>query len=313
MRAPRPSPARRRAADATLTFKRVGSLADAGNSSEPVVVHVVLDGYSAPLSAGNFADLALRGFYNGLPLYDGLGLQANKSAVGRNALGCGTVSANVTGFVNPYTGDYRVVPLEYKGAQAAEPVYVEEDEADQSDGATERSWGALREAQAQNASAADGAASNATSPQLLPPVRLSGPPSLPFEVDGVLGLFHPPGFPDDASSQFFWLANPERDGKRLNGRYSAFAVVVGGYAGLLSLRDGDILEEVKLDARGAKLLKRPGRNPQYALRTRSSSTRDYNMLSAEYLAAQEEIALSSEVPLEGSAPNFRPKRQARGF
>lgn len=301
-------PAPRRAADATLTFRRIASLAEAGNNTDPVTVRVILDGYSAPISAGNFADLALRGFYNGLPLYDGLGLQANKSTVGKNALGCGTVSANVTGFVNPYTGDYRVVPLEYKGAQALEPVYVEEDEADQEGegeegegNATEqgqRTWGSLREAQAQNATAANDTAANATSPQLLPPVRLSGPPALPFEVDGVLGLFHPPGRPDDASSQFFWLANPERDGKRLNGRYSAFAVVVGGYADLLSLRAGDMLEEVKLDKRGAKMLKRPGRNPQYATRTSTKSIRDYNMLSGEYLGAQEENALSSEVPLE---------------
>jgi len=294
----------RRAADATLVFRRVGSLAEADNNTEPVRVHVILDGYSAPISAGNFADLALRGFYDGLPLYDGLGLQANKSTVGKNALGCGSVSANVTGFVNPYTGDYRAIPLEYKGAQASEPVYVEEEEAEQddeqaTDAAIQRAWGALREAQAQNASAnISSAPGTESSPQLLPPIRLSGPPALPFEVGGVLGLFHPPGRPDDASSQFFWLANPERDGRRLNGRYSAFGIVVGGYARLLSLRAGDVLEEVRLDKRGAKLLKRPGPNPQYAKRVRTNSLRDYNMLSGEYLDTAEENTISSELPLE---------------
>jgi peptidylprolyl isomerase len=275
----------------------VGSLVEAGNRTDPVVVNVILDGFTAPISAGNFADLALRGFYNGLPLYDGLGLQANKSAVGKNALGCGTVSANVTGFVNPYTGDYRTVPLEYKGAKASEPVYVEEDEAEQQEeegGADKGSpgWGAQR-AQDQKQPP-----SSEPPPQLLPPLRMaSGPPSLPFEADGVLGLFHPPGDPDGASSQFFWLANPERDGRRLNGRYAPFAVVVGGYSELLSLRAGDVLENVQLDPRAVKALKRPGPNPQYSRRESTKSIRDYNMLSGDYL--ERENVISSEVPLEG--------------
>eukprot|EP00302_Diacronema_sp_CCMP2436_P000724 CAMPEP_0179855228 /NCGR_PEP_ID=MMETSP0982-20121206/10399_1 /TAXON_ID=483367 /ORGANISM="non described non described, Strain CCMP 2436" /LENGTH=577 /DNA_ID=CAMNT_0021741255 /DNA_START=41 /DNA_END=1774 /DNA_ORIENTATION=- len=286
-------------ADATLTFRRVSSLkagADEGEGAEKggnssssgtvpasfVSVKLILDGYSAPISAGNFADLALRGFYNGLPLYDGLGLQPNKSAVGKNALGCGTVSENVTGFVNPYTGDYRTVPLEYKGAQTSEPVYVEEDEAEQFDeeeGASNKTWGGQRETQ----SLMMKLKGNESSAQLLLQRRSSGgAPALPFEVDGVLGLFHPTGLPDGASSQFFWLARPERDGKRLNGRYSPFALVVGGFDELLSLRAGDVLESVTIDRRGAQNLKKgPGPAPRYKIRTSSKSTRDYNMDSAE--------------------------------
>ncbi len=33
---------------------------------EDVVLNIVLDGYNAPVSAGGFMDLVLRGFYNGM-------------------------------------------------------------------------------------------------------------------------------------------------------------------------------------------------------------------------------------------------------
>lgn len=275
--------------------------ADASAGSELVSVRLVLDGYSAPISAGNFADLADRGFYNGLPLFGDLGLQRNTSLLGQNALGCGSVSANVSGFVNPYTGDYRTVPLEYKGVQASEPVYVEEDEAeldddDDDDDAVfvKQTWGKARSQPAPPSNAS----SSGPSVQSLPPVRMaSGPPALPLEVDGVLGLLHPAGNPDGASSQFFWLAKPQTDGRRLNGRYAPFAVVVGGYDELLSLRAGDRLESVQLERRDLRLLKRPEPNPQYSTRTRSAAVRDYNMLSGEYIETPD--VLPADVPPEG--------------
>jgi peptidylprolyl isomerase len=64
---------------------------------------VVVDGYSAPVTAGNFVDLVQRGFYNGLEF-----TRAEDSYV----LQIGDPPGSEEGFVDPVTGKYRAVPLE---------------------------------------------------------------------------------------------------------------------------------------------------------------------------------------------------------
>jgi peptidylprolyl isomerase len=66
-------------------------------------VTIVLDGYSAPVTAGNFADLVQRGFYNGLPF-----TRQEDSYV----LQIGDPPGPEVGFVDPQTKKYRAVPLE---------------------------------------------------------------------------------------------------------------------------------------------------------------------------------------------------------
>ncbi len=66
-------------------------------------VTVVLDGYSAPVTAGNFADLVQRGFYNGME-FD----RAEENYV----LQTGDPEGPEAGFVDPKTGEYRAIPLE---------------------------------------------------------------------------------------------------------------------------------------------------------------------------------------------------------
>jgi peptidylprolyl isomerase len=64
---------------------------------------IVVDGYSAPVNAGNFVDLVQRGFYDGLPF----------SGAGDNfVLQTGDPIGAEAGFIDPKTKEYRAIPLE---------------------------------------------------------------------------------------------------------------------------------------------------------------------------------------------------------
>ncbi|NJR52759.1 MAG: peptidylprolyl isomerase [Leptolyngbyaceae cyanobacterium CSU_1_3] len=75
---------------------------------------IVLDGFSAPVTAGNFVDLVKRGFYDGLQF-----TRAEDSYV----LQIGDPPGPEVGFIDPATQKYRAVPLEIlvKGDNA--PLY----------------------------------------------------------------------------------------------------------------------------------------------------------------------------------------------
>ncbi|MEO0867516.1 MAG: peptidylprolyl isomerase [Cyanobacteria bacterium J06642_11] len=77
-------------------------------------VTVVVDGYSAPVTAGNFVDLVNRGFYDGMT-FD----RAEENYV----LQTGDPEGPETGFIDPKTNKYRAIPLEIlvEGDQA--PTY----------------------------------------------------------------------------------------------------------------------------------------------------------------------------------------------
>ena len=75
---------------------------------------VILDGYSAPVTAGNFVDLVKRGFYNGLPF-----TRAEDSYV----LQVGDPPGDEVGFIDPKTKKYRAIPLEILVQGDKEPTY----------------------------------------------------------------------------------------------------------------------------------------------------------------------------------------------
>lgn len=75
---------------------------------------VVVDGYSAPVTAGNFVDLVQRGFYNGLEF-----TRAEDAYV----LQIGDPPGPEEGFIDPKTGKYRAVPLEVLVRGDSEPLY----------------------------------------------------------------------------------------------------------------------------------------------------------------------------------------------
>nr|7A73_A Chain A, Alr5059 protein [Nostoc sp. PCC 7120 = FACHB-418] len=75
---------------------------------------VVVDGYSAPVTAGNFVDLVKRGFYNGLEF-----TRSEESYV----LQTGDPPGKEQGFIDPKTGKYRAIPLEILAEGDKKPTY----------------------------------------------------------------------------------------------------------------------------------------------------------------------------------------------
>jgi len=75
---------------------------------------VIVDGYSAPVTAGNFVDLVQRGFYNGLEF-----TRSEESYF----LQTGDPVGKEVGFIDPQTGKYRAIPLEILVEGEKEPTY----------------------------------------------------------------------------------------------------------------------------------------------------------------------------------------------
>lgn len=75
---------------------------------------VVVDGYSAPVNAGNFVDLVQRKFYDGLPF---------TRAEDFYVLQTGDPEGDAVGFIDPKTKQYRAIPLEVLVAGDSEPIY----------------------------------------------------------------------------------------------------------------------------------------------------------------------------------------------
>lgn len=75
---------------------------------------VTLDGYNAPLTAGNFADLVQRGFYDGIEfnrVEDFYVIQA------------GDPPGPAEGFLDPKTKQLRTIPLEIRIREQPQPIY----------------------------------------------------------------------------------------------------------------------------------------------------------------------------------------------
>ena len=75
---------------------------------------LVVDGYSTPVTAGNFVDLVQRGFYDGLEF-----IRAEDSYV----LQTGDPQGSEDGFTDPATGEYRAIPLEVLVEGDSVPTY----------------------------------------------------------------------------------------------------------------------------------------------------------------------------------------------
>ncbi len=74
---------------------------------------VIVDGYSAPINAGNFVDLVQRGFYDGLPFFQ------NQDYI----IQTGDPDGPEVGFIDPETKEYRAIPLEILVKGDDEPIY----------------------------------------------------------------------------------------------------------------------------------------------------------------------------------------------
>jgi peptidylprolyl isomerase len=77
-------------------------------------MQAVVDGYSAPVTAGNFVDLVQRGFYDGLEF-----IRAEDNYV----LQTGDPAGSEEGFIDPKTKTYRAIPLEILVQGDEKPTY----------------------------------------------------------------------------------------------------------------------------------------------------------------------------------------------
>lgn len=77
-------------------------------------INLTVDGFSAPVTAGNFVDLVNRGFYNDL---------AFTRAENDYVLQIGDPPGEEVGFIDPQTKKYRAVPLEVMVKGDKEPMY----------------------------------------------------------------------------------------------------------------------------------------------------------------------------------------------
>jgi peptidylprolyl isomerase len=75
---------------------------------------IVVDGYSAPINAGNFVDLVQRKFYDGLPFIRSEDFFVTQA---------GDPDGPEVGFIDPQTKAYRAIPLEIKVKEDEAPIY----------------------------------------------------------------------------------------------------------------------------------------------------------------------------------------------
>lgn len=173
---------------------------------------VVVDGYSAPINAGNFVDLVNRGFY------DGLNFVRNSSDF---VVQFGKPEGKEEGFIDPKTGAYRAIPLEYLIKEDELPTY----------GATPEELG-----------------------------MYLADLVLPFSAYGTLALARPENDPNGGSSQvFFFKFDNELSPPGFNlmdGRYSVFGYLVDGKTVLEELTPDDKIISAKV-VKGSENLVQP--------------------------------------------------------
>lgn len=181
---------------------------------------IVMDGYTAPVTAGAVVDLVQRGFYDGLKIVrsDGFVIQSGDPS---NGGGGGTAAESTDGFVDPDTKQKRIIPLEVFARGDKEPLY----------GLTLEDDG-----------------------------RGGVQTVLPFTSFGTMAMAREEFTADSASSQFFWfLFEPDLTpaGRNLlDGRYCVFGYVTDGEFFLRDVKVGDVIESARV-VRGAENLRQP--------------------------------------------------------
>lgn len=168
-------------------------------------VQVILDGYTAPLTTGNFLDLASKKFYDGMAIQrsDGFVVQTGDPDGPDGPLFGYSPDGNPK--------NVRQIPLE---------IFVDTDK-DPTYGTTTEDDG-----------------------------RGSAQTKLPFQAYGALGMARSEYDADSASSQFFFLlfdSDLTPAGKNLlDGRYACFGYTVQGEDFLADVKEGDVIESVKI-------------------------------------------------------------------
>lgn len=210
-------------ATVTLKIKRAG--ATLGN------ITIIADGYTAPITAGNFVDLCIRNFYTGLPV---------KSFTKRFGSGIEQYPAQVSvlgsyndGFFDPITAKLRTLPLEII-------------RLDGKSGLPKLSYS--------SAGLSDTSLSDMIGNyQPVEPSRNSKP-LLTFDTPGLVAMNHPDRAPNSGSSAFFSLQSdtlPQNRRKVLDGEYAPFGFIIDGSDIYEALQPGDVIDSTLVDGFGA--------------------------------------------------------------
>ena len=185
-------------------------------------VTILADGFGAPITAGNFVDLAIRNFYTGLPIKNSkrrLGSASTTFEVANLPI----LGSFQEGFYDPLTATLRRIPLEMV-------------RLDKSSGVPNLSY----------------ARGLSTLNTLVEPADNSRP-LLSFNIPGIVAMNHPDKNYNGASSEFFSLqAQSVVDGKRslLDGEFAPFGYIVQGYDLFQSLQPNDVIDHTVVDEWG---------------------------------------------------------------
>ena len=206
---------------------------------------IVADGFAAPITAGNFVDLSMRGFYTGLPVkaikkkFGGLTqmrtgfLRLEKVDLENDKEDTASVSATVPvlgsyneGFYDPLTAKPRRIPLEIlrqgRFSGVSELSYA-------------RGFSTLSSKEASVDS------------------YENSKPILSFDIPGLVALNHPDKEVNSGSSEFFGLQPntlPSDKYNNLNGQYAPFGYIVDGFDIFEDLQPGDVIESTTVDEWG---------------------------------------------------------------
>jgi peptidylprolyl isomerase len=226
----------------TFTFKR-------GNDQLGTCT-ILVDGYAAPITAGNFVDLSLRGFYSGLPVkvvkkkfgearasksnflvefaessLDSFRHDSDQdSSTGNSPVQI--LGSYKEGFYDPLTAKVRRIPLELLKQEKIS-------------GNWQLSYEQGFTKQMNTFSAID----------------QESKPVLSFETVGLIAFNH--GDKIQGSSEFFFLRDDvmsSEERKALDGQFTAFGFIIDGYDMLKSLKAGDIISETSIDEFGQQNL-----------------------------------------------------------
>jgi peptidylprolyl isomerase len=181
-----------------------------GTETNVIMLTLTIDGYHAPITAGTFADLVERKFYDGMLIQsaDELIVQTGNPE-----------ETEVDGFIDPYTKQKRVIPLElfYKNDKKPTYSYTSDDD-----------------------------------------MRATESMAMPFQAYGALGMAHDPEDPNTASSQFWFLkwnqalVAPSRN--TLDGSQACFGYITKNQELLSQVEKGDKVTSMKLVQGGENLV-----------------------------------------------------------
>mmetsp|Transcript_8966 Transcript_8966/g.11011 ORF Transcript_8966/g.11011 Transcript_8966/m.11011 type:complete len:578 (+) Transcript_8966:109-1842(+) len=244
---------------ATVTFAFTRQSKPLGN------VTIIADGYAAPITAGNFVDLSVRGFYTGLPV------KAAKKRLG----GVSFPNENDDYAIIPET--IKALPQLVRGRLRGAAGGADAEMADWTGASDDASsltvpvLGSYQEgfydpltAKPRRIPLEIAKVDNAGVARMTYPgdaKRLGDSDVLSFDIPGLVAMNHPDKFPNGGSSEFFVVPSagrglsPEKV-RMIDGSYAPFGYVISGMDLLRRLEPGDVISATIVDEVGIANLKK---------------------------------------------------------